>query len=213
MMNEESLEFIEYINNMTESCIPQDDYVMQQFERSERQNEEVFAKLITGERVYTKRKNLIGFCHCKNHKGCITKTLYKSHDCGGKNCFYFERTNDEYWSLLDKEKAKKRRRKEAAKFIKQKEERKSLHLKNTAQNLSNKLGYSIQITSVKKPQDKTYYIIYYISEREFDDRIRFLDLAEAFGYTMNAGAQLCHVRNINGDYAVISGHSKREMLL
>ena len=212
MMNEESLEFIEYINNMSESCTPQNDDVMRQFERSERQNEKVFAKLITGERVYTKRKNLIGFCHCKMHKGCITKTLYKNHDCGGKNCFYFERTNKEYWAAVDSVNAAKKHRKERLKQKKQEAEQASFELKTTAQNISDQLGHFIQITSVKKPQDKTYYIIYYISEWEFDDRIRFLDLADAFGYTMNAGAQLCHVRNLNGDYAVISGHSKRVMI-
>ena len=81
----------------------------------------------------------------------------------------------------------------------------------SAQNISDKLGHFIRITSVKKEASKKKYIIYYISEWEFDDRIRFLDLADAFGYTMNAKAQLRHAKAPDGSYAVISGHSRREV--
>lgn len=211
MTNEENLEYIEYINKLKSCGLPNADDAMQRFESTRRQNEEIFARLITGERIYTKRKNIIGFCHCEMHKGSISKALYKIHDCGGKGCFYFERTNPEYWAMIDSIAAAKKRKKETAKKLKQQAEQSDLELKMSAQNISDKLGHFIRITSVKKEDGKMKYIIYYISEWEFDDRIRFLDLADAFGYTMNAKAQLRHAKAPDGSYAVISGHSRREV--
>lgn len=203
MTNEESLEFIEYVNNMTVD-LPDTEEAMEQFERKCRQNERVFARLITGERVYTKRKNIIGFCHFKQHKGCISKALYKSHDCGGKGCHYFERTNQDYWNAVDSIAAAKKKKKEMRKEQKKSAEQSSLELKTSAQSISDKLGHFIRITSVKMEEGQKTYIIYYISEWEFDDRIRFLDLADAFGYTMNARAQLRHAKTPDGSYAVIT---------
>lgn len=129
MTNEESLEFIDYVNNKTVNNYPNPQNAMEQFERSHKQNEEIFARLITGEGIYTKRKNIIGFCHCKKHTGCISKALYKSHDCGRKGCHYFERTNPQYWAMIDSIAAAKKKKKETAKRLKQQAEQADFELR------------------------------------------------------------------------------------
>lgn len=51
-------------------------------------------------------KNPIGYCHCLSHKGALTPQLLKKHQCGKKQCPYFQK-NEEHPYWMQKEKRKK----------------------------------------------------------------------------------------------------------
>ena len=48
-------------------------------------NELIKIKMLTGEVIQIKRKNVIGWCHHTLHKGAINRSILEKHDCLGKN--------------------------------------------------------------------------------------------------------------------------------
>ena len=164
------------------------------------QSEYISVKLLTGIRIYTKWENVVGYCHCDTHRGSITKTLLKSHDCINKKCPFFKRDNPEYWKRVDAANAAKQRRKQKIKAKKAKRTDKTEKLTLTAQSMADELGYNIKITSVRKDRDKNKYYIFYISEWEYNDIIRFLELKAAYAYWLNAKVEMKHLRRADGEY-------------
>ena len=51
----------------------------------------VTVKLITDNRVCIKRNNLVSYCHFSKHKGALTRSLLKKHECLKKERHYFEK--------------------------------------------------------------------------------------------------------------------------
>ncbi|MDR0905481.1 MAG: helix-hairpin-helix domain-containing protein [Oscillospiraceae bacterium] len=68
-------------------------------------------RLIDGH--YADNKNIIARCHVLTHRGFLTKSLIKSHNCVAKKCPFFERLKPEYWHSVEKaeQETKDRRRK------------------------------------------------------------------------------------------------------
>ena len=72
-------------------------------------------------RIYTSvvKNSIYGLCRCRLHYGLLTKQLMDQHDCIGKGCRHFVKSNNGYWRNYEKNKLAK----EANKNIeKQKEE-------------------------------------------------------------------------------------------
>lgn len=62
------------------------------------------AKIVGGECLFMRKDNLVGFCHFPEHKGYITKNVLKNKECAKKECFYFQKFNDNpYWEALELE--------------------------------------------------------------------------------------------------------------
>lgn len=206
-MTEDAMMFMEYIDNMTENearrakgMFP----VNPNSHPSVKLNKYISVKLINGVTRYMQRKEIVGFCHCSLHIGSVSKSLLKEHDCVGKKCVYFERTNEKYWKAFDFQNSEKKKAKEKIKEERRKIKADTERWKELAQNLADMFNYNIRVTSVKKPTAKQRYIIYYISEWEYDDSSRFRDLIDTFAFTMEASrVELRHVKELDGSYAVI----------
>ena len=205
-MTEDSMMFLDYINSMSEEDARKGKSLQSSNSPkrpSKDSNGYVYVKLISGKRKYALRKDIVGFCHCSLHEGSISKSLLKEHDCIGKKCVYFERNNKEYWNIVDSQNNRKREKKERRKAIQIKAKNEIEEWKQCAQRIADTFDYNLRVTSVKKPGEKQHYIIYYISEWEYDDRVRFGELATTFGYAMAGKAELRHVKELDGSYAVI----------
>ena len=48
-----------------------------------------------------------GLCRHNSHKGYLTVTSIKEHDCLGKNCPYFVKMEHAYWRYRDRRKLEK----------------------------------------------------------------------------------------------------------
>ena len=63
-------------------------------------------RLIDGH--YANSNNIIARCHLLTHRGYLTKSLVKSHDCINKKCPFMEKIKKEYWKALDEAKQEKK---------------------------------------------------------------------------------------------------------
>lgn len=169
--------------------------------RPKGQNKTVTVLLLNGQSVSTPQRNIRGFCHCKQHKGYISKSLLKTHDCINKKCVFFERVNKAYWEVSDKYELLKPYIKQQRK--EKKKDTEPLRWKEMAQNIADSFNYNIVITSVRKLESEECYTVFYISEWEYNDAIRFLDFAYTFGYIMESRVFLKHVKELDGSFAVI----------
>ena len=159
-------------------------------------------KLITGERLFIARKDVVGYCHYPQHRGAITKSILKNHECVLKECHYFEKCkNIPYWEGIEQQKASKQRKKETARRIKQEKEDQLKMWINTAQDIANDLGYELKVISVQKIPRKKNYIMFYISRASRNDWYMYLELAKAFGMKIGGRVELRHIVDIDGYYA------------
>ncbi len=79
---------------------------------SDEENEYIETKLLTGERLLISKKAVVGYCHFSEHKGSITKTILKTHECVTKGCHYFEKyTDNPYWAAIEQMQTAKKKRK------------------------------------------------------------------------------------------------------
>lgn len=188
-----------YINSFNMNYISKKEKAVSQREDDELKG----AKLVSGDYVYVPRRRLIGFCHCDLHKGYVTKSIYKNHKCGEKQCVFFQKFEDcPFWAA---EKGYKRYKNlsPAQKAKIKSEEEKFVRMAEELQNLANKFGYPMKITSVRQGEHKKHIIVFYLSDRPYNDFYRFLDLSRTFGFYRSAYVELRHVKDINGNYALI----------
>ena len=58
----------------------------------------IYVRLVSGEFLYTLKKNILGHCNYAYHRGSITKSILKKYDCINKNCRFFKKDeNNPYW--------------------------------------------------------------------------------------------------------------------
>lgn len=66
---------------------------------------------------------VIGYCHCKLHKGCLTAKLMREHECVQKGCHYFEKHEDAlFWQTKNKNKEEKKAAKAMRKQLEKEQE-------------------------------------------------------------------------------------------
>ena len=169
------------------------------------QNDGVYVKvkLITGETVCIKQSNYVGFCHFPEHKGALTRNAFKKHECQSKKCMYFERNkNNTYIEDLEEIAETKKKEKEAAKQLKKQQEQQLEEWKQKAQEIADKLGFDIKVTSIKKTDQKRRYILFYMSREARNDWFQYYDLAIKLGWATRRSFYLKHIKDIDGSYAV-----------
>ncbi len=160
-------------------------------------------KLISGEYLLVKTDSVVGYCHCSEHRGYITKKYLKTHDCVRKGCHYFEKRDNPYWTNIEQKKAAEQRKKENARRLKDEEEAKRLRWIDTAQKTADAMRYGLIVTNVKKIPRKKRYVLFYVSYYPKDDWYRFIDLARCFGEELGGRVELRHAKNADGSYATI----------
>ena len=140
-----------YINSFNMNYIPKKEKAVSQREDDELKG----AKLVSGDYVYVQRRKLIGFCHCDLHKGYVTKSIYRNHKCGEKQCVFFQKFEDcPFWAA---EKGYKRYKNlsSAQKAKIKSEEEKFVRMAEELQKLADKFGYPMKITSVRQGNTKS----------------------------------------------------------
>ena len=161
------------------------------------------AKLVSGDYVYISKNKLLGYCHCDLHKGYLTKSIYTKHKCAEKQCSFFQKfDNCPYWQA-------KRIHQEYKKTAVQKKNDKKARedeLRSWAaelQQMADNFGHHIKITSLRQGNNRGHIIAFYISDKPYNDRRRFFDVAKAFGAERSVYIELRHVKDINGKYALL----------
>ena len=169
---------------------------------AEKYDDIILVKLISKKMECIKRDNYVGYCHYTPHRGVLTKTLLKNHECLEKGCFYFEKNKDNPYvdNVKQSEKAQKQEKKTAKKLNKQKK-RKAELLKENIQEIADISRLDIRIISVREITERKH-IIYYISREARDDRREYVNLLIALRCVSKGHYEMRHIKDINGNYVV-----------
>ena len=201
ILSQESVYYSLYGNMLGNDDSDGDTYVS---EGGEDDDKYKFVKLITGERLYVREKQIVGFCHCALHPGTLTKNLVKTHECDIKNCYYLRQYAEKpFWKAREDARKAKQMKKEKIKQKKKQEQDKKESLLHMAQNCADEMMMPIKITSVQKLTGEKTYTIFYISEEAINDAYMYAPLSEMFTWLVGIGSRLRHVKDLNGRYAVI----------
>lgn len=168
-------------------------------------------ELISGDYRVMDIKAIVGYCHCKAHKGFVTKNLYKNHECAAKKCVYLEKFDDyPFWEnkrRIEQEKAYQKELLQREKIKQQKEKEKlNKHLtdlNSDATKLIKKWNYDIAVTSIKMTGIKEY-TIFYVSNRKDNDWVSYMKLSRILSALYDARFTLTRVVMPDGRFATIS---------
>jgi hypothetical protein len=145
-------------------------------------------RLIDGH--YADGKNIIARCHLLTHRGYLSKSLVKSHDCIAKKCTFFEKLNTEYWQALESsENGKKNKRLERKQAIKAINDR-DMFIRETLEDSGH-----IHVTAIKE-ENKTLLVISYIYDKQVDLTTEIQFLRKKFGKSIKLRART------GADYAI-----------
>ncbi|MCL2088712.1 MAG: helix-hairpin-helix domain-containing protein [Oscillospiraceae bacterium] len=114
--------------------------------------------------------NAIAYCHILTHRGYLSKTLVKSHDCIAKKCPFFEKLKPDYWRSIEAEERK--RKANRLKYRQKSEEKKDRDI--FIREVLEDSGH-IYITNIKD-ESPNLLVISYIYDRYVDlvSEIQFL---------------------------------------
>ena len=160
-------------------------------------------------------KSIVGMCRNNIHRGYLNIDLLEQHDCIKKDCPFLEKFEDyPFWVKQDriantkaiqkKKRENSRLKLERAKAI---SDDKMNTLLESAQNIADKLNYSIIITRVapqRTSEAKYEYIINYVSDLLANDWHNYFDLVVTMAKCHGGKYYLRHMRFPNGDYVSIS---------
>ena len=171
---------------------------------AEQRNEVIKVRLLTDDVIPIKRKNIVGWCSYKLHKGAINKALLEEHQCLGKNCgFLIKNALSTYWAAQEQAAAEKKRRKEQIKQEKAKAEALQQKMQNLAADWQIKLdeiGSDMYIVRVER-ETRTRYRVFYVSDNAFADGNRFPEFVDMVrrehpGKSVN----MRHIRDVDGHF-------------
>lgn len=166
--------------------------------------------LIDGSYNEVKKEHIAGFCHCDTHRGYLSVTLLKNHDCIKKQCTFLEKFEEyPFWKNYERQLKEKERHKEAEK---QKQLQKEAHkaemrrLEQAAQGIADRLGFPIIVTRItpKKDAKNNYeYILNYVSEDMGSRWSDYYDLAVFLGKSHGGKYMLRPLRKPDGSLATL----------
>lgn len=193
------------------------DYIGSEGEKAARKQaavqEIVTVKMLTGETVSIKQKRILGWCHHRIHKGAVTRTIMKQHDCLGKNCPYLERNaNSPYWANLVAQKKAKENRKEKIRAQKQQqaaEEEHLIQLLESWQSYLDDMESDMYIVRVAKVAPSVYRI-FYVSDNSFADGNRYPAFLETLKFLHpHYRINLRHIRDVDGHFVTYDEYVSR----
>lgn len=171
---------------------------------AEQRNEVIKVRLLTDDVIPIKRKNIVGWCSYKLHKGAINKALLEEHQCLEKNCgFLIKNELGTYWLAQEQAAAEKKRRKEQIKQEKAKADALQQKMQNLAADWQIKLdeiGSDMYIVRVER-ETRTRYRVFYVSDNAFADGNRFPEFVDMVrrehpGKSVN----MRHIRDVDGHF-------------
>ena len=180
---------------------------------AEQRNEVIKVRLLTDEVIPIKRKNIVGWCTHKLHKGAINKALLEEHQCLEKNCgFLIKNELGTYWLAQEQAAAEKKRRKEQIKQEKAKADALQQKMQNLAADWQKKLdeiGSDMYIVRVER-ETRTRYRVFYVSDNAFADGNRFPEFVDMVrrehpGKSVN----MRHIRDVDGHFVTRDEYFRR----
>lgn len=180
---------------------------------TEQRNEVIKVRLLTDEVIPIKRKNIVGWCTYKLHKGAINKALLEEHQCLEKNCgFLIKNELGTYWLAQEQAAAEKKRRKEQIKQEKAKADALQQKMQNLAADWQKKLdeiGSDMYIVRVER-ETRTRYRVFYVSDNAFADGNRFPEFVDMVrrehpGKSVN----MRHIRDVDGHFVTRDEYFRR----
>ena len=180
---------------------------------AEQRNEVIKVRLLTDEVIPIKRKNIVGWCTYKLHKGAINKALLEEHQCLEKNCgFLIKNELGTYWLAQEQAAAEKKRRKEQIKQEKAKADALQQKMQNLAADWQKKLdeiGSDMYIVRVER-ETRTRYRVFYVSDNAFADGNRFPEFVDMVrrehpGNSVN----MRHIRDVDGHFVTRDEYFRR----
>jgi len=108
-----------------------------------------------------KFSNVVGYCNNLSHRGYVSKSLLKSHECIEKQCPLLTKCNANYWTQIEKERIGACQRRGIARQEKFKAAQREEFIRNVFESYD-----YIHITSIKEM--KTGFIITYIYNKRVD---------------------------------------------
>ena len=181
--------------------------------RAELQHEIVRVKMLTGETISIKRKNVLGWCHHRMHKGAVNRALMAEHNCLGKKCPFLERnTQSTYWDNHDSQQKAKEALKEKLRSEKKQqlaEEEHLLQLTADWRSYLADLDSDMYIVRVAKASPSVYKV-FYVSDNRFADGNRyplFLDTLKS--HHPDYKIDLRHIRDVDGHFVTTTEYRAR----
>lgn len=173
----------------------------------------VKTKLLTGETIPIKQKNVLGWCHHRMHKGAVTRTIMEQHDCLGKNCPFLERNaKSPYWENLATQQKAKEARKEEIKAQKRQqaaEEEHLIQLSESWQSYLDDMESDMYIVRVAKDAPSVYRI-FYVSDNRFADGNRYPAFLETLKFLHpHYRINLRHIRDVDGHFVTYDEYMTR----
>ena len=173
----------------------------------------VKARMLTGETISIKKRNILGWCHHKMHKGAVNKALLEQHDCLGKNCPYLERNCQcSYWASLAAQQAAKAARKEKIREEKRQqaaEEEHLIQLSESWQSYLDDMESDMYIVRVAKDAPSVYRI-FYVSDNRFADGNRYPAFLETLKFLHpHYRINLRHIRDVDGHFVTYDEYMNR----
>ena len=110
-------------------------------------------RLIDGN--YTKKSNALAHCHAQIHRGYLTKSLIKTHDCFRKNCSFFEKLKPEYWAAREAAERGQENRKQKLKAAAIAREERDSFIRETLG-----AGGCVHVTSIHEKKENILTITY-----------------------------------------------------
>jgi len=133
------------------------------------------------------KKNFVGYCRYKKHRGFITEKLLKKHQCPAKGCHYFEKfESSPYW----KNKAKNKQLKKDRKAEEQVREAREAFILETARSWTEKYGF-MDFTSAREPKPGRLVLTYFAQN--------YIDLSRCRNYMSRVWNCYVELRSIKPD--------------
>ncbi len=172
--------------------------------RSTVSNEIISAKMLTGEVIPIKRKNILGWCHNKIHEGAVNRSLLEKHDCLGKNCPFLERNEQSsFWKNYQAEQEEKAQRKEERRKEKRQkaiENEELQYLTDSWRTCLKGLDTGMHIVRVAKDSPKQFSV-FYVSDNRFADGHCFPSFLAAVRLIHpHYKLSLRHIRDVDGHF-------------
>lgn len=160
--------------------------------------EVVRTRLITDSVIDLKRKNIVGWCHNSMHPGTVDKKICMSHDCLGKQCFYFEQNPVSSYIISLNEKKKNREKVREEKKKKHSEANELVTMQKEWQNYLDSVESDMQIVRLEKVAPKEY-TLFYVSNNRFYDVNCFPEFTGMIKTLYpRVWVNLRHIRDLNG---------------
>ena len=161
-------------------------------------------KMLTGQLVFIKKRNIVGWCENSIHPGTLNRSLIEKHDCLGKNCPFLKKNPESaYWPWLERQNRIKMERKERIRREKEQkiaEEQEMAALRSEWSGYLETIGSNLFIVRVENT-DAHAYRVFFVSDHEYSDAFeipRFHGMLQ----TMYPDCEFAfrHVRDVDGHF-------------